>query len=123
MQEQTPKKASKPRKKQVDTPIADLIKYTPNLESYILANIITKCGKPEGYEGQYKFVLYSGWDTGNIQRARVNIYHRVYNKKKELYTKVITSYFLTITPNSIAIYFPKHSKNTPDIYIDYPTNG
>ena len=38
--------------------IEDLIKYTPSLEQYVVANILTKCGRPADYEGKYKFILY-----------------------------------------------------------------
>ncbi len=100
------------RSKRADTPIADLIKYTPDLESYIVGSIITKCGKPEGYEGKRKFTLYKGWDTGNRQRG-----------KKDIDTMAITSYFFTITPSIISIHFPNNKGNDPDMHIDYPTNG
>ena len=113
----------KTRKKRADTPIADLIKYTPDLEKYIIANIITKCGKPAGYEGKRKFTLYKGWDTGNRQRGRVCFYHKVYYKKKDIDTMAITSYFFTITPSIISIHLPNRKENDPDIHIDYPTNG
>jgi len=121
MEEQ--KAPKKSRRKRTDTPIADLIKYTPDLESYIVANIITKCGKPEGYEGKYKFNLYKGWDVGNCQRGRVCFYHNRYDKQKDLDTMAITSYFFTITPSIISIHFPNNKGNDPDIHIDYPTNG
>lgn len=121
MEEQ--KAPKKSRRKRTDTPIADLIKYTPDLESYIVANIITKCGKPEGYEGKYKFNLYKGWDVGNCQRGRVCFYHKGYDKKKDIDTMAITSYFFTITPSIISIHFPNNKGNDPDMYIDYPTNG
>jgi len=118
-----PAAPKKIRKKRTDTPIADLIKYTPDLESYIIDSIITKCGKPAGYEGKYKFTLYKDWDVGNCQRGRVNFYHKVYYKKKDIDTMVITSYFFTITPSIIAIHLPNRKENIPNIHIDYPTNG
>ena len=121
MEEQ--KAPEKPRKKRIDTPIADLIKYTPDLESYIVANIITRCGKPVGYEGKHKFNLYKGWDKGNRQRGRVCFYHKRYDKQKDLDTMAITSYFFTITPSIISIHFPNNKGNDPDMHIDYPTNG
>ena len=121
MEEQ--KAPEKPRKKRVDAPIADLIKYTPDLEKYIIANIITKCGKPVGYEGKRKFNLYKGWDMGNCQRGRVCFYHKRYDKQKDLDTMAITSYFFTITPSIISIHFPNNKGNDPDMHIDYPTNG
>ena len=121
MEEQ--KAPEKSRKKRVDTPIADLIKYTPDLESYIVASIITKCGKPEGYVGKGKFYLYKGWDRGNCQRGRVCFYHKRYDKQKDLDTMAITSYFFTITPSIISIHFPNNKGNDPDMHIDYPTNG
>jgi|TARA_R110000772_G_scaffold259358_1_gene376950 hypothetical protein len=123
MHQNTPTEPTKIRKKRTDTPIADLIKYTPDLESYIIDSIITKCGKPAGYEGKYKFSLYEGWDVGNCQRGRVNFYHKVYYKKKDIDTMVITSYFFTITPSIIAIHLPNRKENIPNIHIDYPTNG
>ena len=87
MEDQKPQAAKKPvkrRKKLIEPSIADLIKYTPNLERYIVASIITKCGEPEGYARKYKFNLYKGWDTGNRQRGRVCFYHKGYDKKKDL---------------------------------------
>ena len=118
-----PAAPKKIRSKRADTPIADLIKYTPDLEKYIIANIITKCGKPEGYEGKRKFTLYKGWDTGNRQRGRVCFYHNRYDKKKDIDTMAITSYFFTITPSIISIHLPNRKENIPNIHIDYPTNG
>jgi hypothetical protein len=118
-----PAAPKKIRSKRTDTPIADLIKYTPDLESYIVASIITKCGKPEGYEGKRKFTLYKGWDTGNSQRGRVCFYHNRYDKQKDIDTMAITSYFFTITPSIITIHLPNRKENTPNIHIDYPTNG
>ena len=118
-----PAAPKKIRSKRTDTPIADLIKYTPDLESYIVASIITKCGKPEGYEGKRKFTLYKGWDTGNSQRGRVCFYHNRYDKQKDIDTMAITSYFFTITPSIISIHLPNRKENTPNIHIDYPTNG
>ena len=38
--------------------ITELIQNTPSLERYVIANIITKFGKPRGYEGKYKFIIY-----------------------------------------------------------------
>ena len=118
-----PAAPKKIRSKRTDTPIADLIKYTPDLESYIVASIITKCGKPEGYEGKRKFTLYKGWDTGNSQRGRVCFYHNRYDKQKDIDTMAITSYFFTITPSIISIHLPNRKENDPNIHIDYPTNG
>jgi len=118
-----PAAPKKIRKKRTDTPIADLIKYTPDLESYILASIITKCGKPAGYEGKYKFTLYKDWDVGNCQRGRVNFYHKVYYKKKDIDTMVITSYFFTIKTDTIGIHTPDSKGIKPCMVIDYPTNG
>ena len=118
-----PAAPKKIRSKRSDTPIADLIKYTPDLESYIIDSIITKCGKPAGYEGKYKFSLYEGWDIGNCQRGRVNFYHKVYYKKKDIDTMVITSYFFTIKTDSIGIHTPESKGIIPCTVIDYPTNG
>jgi|TARA_R110000822_G_scaffold151540_1_gene290681 hypothetical protein len=123
MHQNTPTEPTKIRKKRTDTPIADLIKYTPDLESYIIDSIITKCGKPAGYEGKYKFSLYEGWDVGNCQRGRVNFYHKVYYKKKDIDTMVITSYFFTIKTDSIGIHTPESKGIIPCTVIDYPTNG
>ena len=103
--------------------IAELIKYTPELEQYLTANILTKCGKPEGYEGKRKFTLYKGWDTSNCQRGRVCFYHKRYDKQKDIDTMAITSYFFTIKSTGIGIHLPKSKGNIPDITIDYPTNG
>jgi len=118
-----PAAPKKIRKKRTDTPIADLIKYTPDLESYIIDSIITKCGKPAGYEGKYKFTLYKDWDVGNCQRGRVNFYHKVYYKKKDIDTMVITSYFFTIKTDTIGIHTPDSKGIKPCMVIDYPTNG
>ena len=123
MHQNTPTEPTKIRKKRIDTPIADLIKYTPDLEKYIIANIITRCGKPAGYEGKRKFTLYKGWDTGNSQRGRVCFYHNRYDKQKDIDTMAITSYFFTITPSIITIHLPNRKENIPNIHIDYPTNG
>ena len=103
--------------------IGELIKNTPNLEQYIVASILTKCGKPAGYEGKNKFNLYRGWDTGNCQRGRVCFYHKRYDKQKDIDTMAITSYFFTIKSTGIDIHSPNNKGNTPDITIDYPTNG
>jgi len=118
-----PAAPKKIRSKRTDTPIADLIKYTPDLEKYIIASIITRCGKPAGYEGKRKFTLYKGWDTGNSQRGRVCFYHNRYDKQKDIDTMAMTSYFFTITPSIISIHLPNRKENDPDIHIDYPTNG
>ena len=103
--------------------IEDIIKHTPDLEQYIVANILTKCGKPEGYEGKRKFTLYKGWDTGNCQRGRVCFYHKRYDKQKDIDTMAITSYFFTTKSTGIGIHLPKSKGKIPDITIDYPTNG
>ena len=103
--------------------ITDLIKYTPNLDEYIKANILTKCGRPEGYEGKYKFFIYDGWIKGNRQYARINLYHKRFCKKTQTKVVCITSYFLGIEPTGIGIHLPDNRGNKPNIHIDYPTKG
>ena len=56
--------------------ITHLIKYTPNLGQYVVANILTKFGRPYGYDGKHKFILYKGWIKGIRQFGRVNFYHK-----------------------------------------------
>ena len=103
--------------------IEDLIKYTPSLEQYVVANILTKCGRPADYEGKYKFILYKGWVKGNYQYGRVNLYHKRFCKVNQMDVVCITSYFLAIKPTGIGIHSPHNQTNKPDMLIDFPTNG
>ena len=103
--------------------IEDLIKYTPSLEQYVVANILTKCGRPTDYEGKYKFILYKGWVKGDYQYGRVNFYHKRFCKKNQTKVVTITSYFLRVGIREIEIHLPNNSGKTPDIIIDYPTKG
>jgi len=103
--------------------ITDLIKYTPKLGRYVVANILTKYGKPHGYEGKYKFILYKGWIKNNEQIGRVNFYHKRFCKKSQTEVVTITSYFIQVGIREIGIHLPNNSGKTPDIYIDFPTKG
>ena len=103
--------------------ITDLIKYTPNLGQYVVANILTKFGRPYGYDGKHKFILYKGWIKGNRQFGRVNFYHKRFCKKNQTEVVTITSYFIAVGIREIEIHLPDNSGNTPDLYIDYPTKA
>jgi|TARA_B100001778_G_scaffold19813_1_gene14835 hypothetical protein len=103
--------------------ITDLIKYTPKLGRYVVANILTKYGKPHGYEGKHKFILYKGWIKNNEQIGRVNFYHKRFCKKFQAEVVTITSYFIQVGIREIGIHLPNNNGKTPDIYIDYPTKG
>ena len=103
--------------------ITDLIKYTPNLGQYVVANILTKFGRPYGYDGKHKFILYKGWIKGNRQFGRVNFYHKRFCKKNQTEVVTITSYFIAVGIREIAIQLPDNNGKTPDLYIDYPTKG
>ena len=103
--------------------ITDLIKYTPNLGQYVVANILTKFGRPYGYDGKHKFILYKGWIKGNRQFGRVNFYHKRFCKKNQTEVVTITSYFIAVGIREIEIHLPDNNGKTPDIYIDYPTKG
>ena len=103
--------------------IEDLIKYTPSLEQYVVANILTKCGRPTDYEGQYKFILYNGWVKGDRQYGRVNFYHKRFCKKNQTKVVTITSYFIVVSIREIGIHLPNNTGKTPDIIIDFPTKG
>ena len=103
--------------------ITDLIKYTPNLGQYVVANILTKFGRPYGYDGKHKFILYKGWIKGNRQFGRVNFYHKRFCKKNQTKVVTITSYFLRVGIREIEIHLPDNNGKTPDLYIDYPTKG
>ena len=103
--------------------IEDLIKYTPSLEQYVVANILTKCGRPTDYEGKYKFILYNGWVKGDRQYGRVNFYHKRFCKKNQTKVVTITSYFIVVSIREIGIHLPNNTGKTPDIIIDFPTKG
>ena len=103
--------------------ITDLIKYTPNLGEYIKASILTKCERPRGYEGKYKFITYNGWIKGNTQFGRINFYHKRFCKVNQMDVVCTTSYFLAIKPTGIGIHSPHNQTNKPDMLIDFPTNG
>ena len=103
--------------------ITDLIKYTPNLGQYVVANILTKFGRPYGYDGKHKFILYKGWIKGNRQFGRVNFYHKRFCKKNQTEVVTITSYFIAVGIREIEIHLPNNNGKTPDLYIDYPTKG
>ena len=103
--------------------ITDLIKYTPNLGQYVVANILTKFGRPYGYDGKHKFILYKGWIKGNRQFGRVNFYHKRFCKVNQMEVVTITSYFIAVGIREIEIHLPDNSGKTPDLYIDYPTKG
>ena len=103
--------------------IEDLIKYTPSLEQYVVANILTKCGRPTDYEGKYKFILYKGWVKGDRQYGRVNFYHKRFCKKNQTKGVTITSYFIVVSIREIGIHLPNNTGKTPDIIIDFPTKG
>ena len=103
--------------------IEDLIKYTPSLEKYVVANILTKCGKPADYEGKYKFILYKGWIKGNYQYGRVNLYHKRFCKVNQTKVVCITSYFIRVGIREIGIHLPDNKGKTPDITIAFPTKG
>ncbi len=103
--------------------ITELIKNTPSLERYVIANILTKFGKPRGYEGKYKFIVYKGWIKGNTQYGRVNLYHKRFCKKNQTDVVTITSYFIHIGIRDIGICTPENKSVTPDLFIDFPTKG
>jgi len=103
--------------------IEDLIKYTPSLEQYVVANILTKCGRPADYEGKYKFILYKGWVKGNYQYGRVNLYHKRFCKVNQTKVVGITSYFIRVGIREIGIHLPNNSGKRADIIIDFPTKG
>lgn len=101
--------------------ITELMNNTPNLEKYIIANILTKCGRPEHYDGKYKFIVYKGWVTGGRQNCRINFYHKKFCKQKDMLIMSITSYFIKVGINDISISYPE--KSTPDLFIVFPTEG
>jgi|TARA_R100001129_G_scaffold158963_2_gene122880 hypothetical protein len=103
--------------------ITELIQNTPSLERYVIANIITKFGKPRGYEGKYKFIIYKGWIKGETQYGRVNFYHKRFCKKTQTEVVTITSYFIHISIRDIGICIPENNSVKPDLFIVYPTKG
>ena len=109
----------KPKRKEIS--IDQLIKFTPELKDYILANIYTRHERPSNVE-RVKFNVYKGWTNGGIQKARMDIF---WGEPVQgcMYTKThIVSYFLQIDPYKIGIHFPSNSTNNPDMYIDFPTS-
>ena len=102
--------------------IVDIIKFTPNLEEYILANIYTKCEKPDIVE-HVRFSLYDGWNKGNIQRGRMCIFYGVPVEGAIWNDKKIVSYFLLIKEKEINIFLPENTGKGPDITIPFPTKG
>ena len=120
---QSMNKQSAPDNNNTKGGIEDLIKYTPSLEQYVIANILTKCGRPQDYDGKYKFILYKGWIKGDYQYGRVNFYHKRFCKKNQTKVVTITSYFLRVGIREIEIHLPNNKGKTPDIIIDYPTKG
>ena len=102
--------------------IVDIIKFTPNLEEYILANIYTKCEKPDIVE-HVRFSLYDGWNKGNIQRGRMCIFYGVPVEGAIWNDKKIVSYFLLIKEKEINIFLPENKGTEPDITIPFPTKG
>ena len=120
---QSMNKQSAPDNNNTKGGIEDLIKYTPSLAQYVIANILTKCGRPQDYDGKYKFILYKGWIKGDYQYGRVNFYHKRFCKKNQTKVVTITSYFLRVGIREIEIHLPNNKGKTPDIIIDYPTKG
>ena len=102
--------------------IADLLKFTPELEDYIKSYIYSNIDKPKNIIEE-RFSIYAGWDVGNIQRARLCIFHTEYNEAIQLKDTHIVSYFLHISDKEIKIFLPTNEDNTPDITIDFPTEG
>tara|TARA_R110002012_G_scaffold260303_3_gene441980 strand:+ start:599 stop:964 length:366 start_codon:yes stop_codon:yes gene_type:complete len=103
--------------------VTELIQNTPSLEKYVVANILTKFGKPRGYEGKYKFIVYKGWVKGDTQYGRVNFYHKRFCKKSQMEVVTITSYFIHINIRDIGICTPENNSQEPDLFIIYPTKG
>jgi len=101
--------------------VTELMNNTPNLERYIVASILTKCGRPNNYDGSYKFIVYKDWVTNNRQHCRINFYHKKLCKQKEMLVTEITSYFVKVGIRDISISYPKTS--TPDLFIVFPTEG
>ena len=123
MHQPIPKRNTKARANNNTSPIVELINQTPSLEQYVIANILTKCGRPQDYDGKYKFILYKGWIKGDYQYGRVNFYHKRFCKKNQTKVVTISSYFLRVGIREIEIHLPNNKGKTPDIIIDYPTKG
>ena len=123
MHQPIPKRNTKARANNNTSPIVELINQTPSLEQYVIANILTKCGRPQDYDGKYKFILYKGWIKRDYQYGRVNFYHQRFCKKNQTKVVTITSYFLRVGIREIGIHLPNNKGKTPDIIIDYPTKG
>ena len=88
MHQPIPKRNTRAKSSNNTSPIVELINQTPSLEQYVIANILTKCGRPQDYDGKYKFILYKGWVKGDYQYGRVNFYHKRFCKVNQ--TKVVT---------------------------------
>jgi hypothetical protein len=116
-------KSSSHKDKQKKPSITELIQNTPSLERYVVANIVTKFGKPKGYEGKYKFIVYKDWVKGGTQYGRVNLYHKRFCKKNQTDVVTITSYFIHINIRDIGICKPESNSVEPDLFIVYPTKG
>ncbi len=123
MHQPIPKRNTRAKSNNNISPIVELINQTPSLEQYVVANILTKCGRPRGYEGKYKFILYKGWVKGDYQYGRVNFYHKRFCKKNQTEVVTITSYFIRVGIREIEIHLPDNKGKTPDITIDFPTKG
>jgi len=123
MHQPIPKKRTRAKSKNNTIPIVELINQTPSLEQYVIANILTKCGKPQDYDGKYRFSLYKGWIKGDYQYGRVCFYHKRFCKRNQTKVVTITSYFLRVGIREIGIHLPNNSGKTPDITIDFPTKG
>ena len=104
--------------------IKDLMKFTPELENYIKANIYTTFGKPDRIFHE-RYSIYDGWDKGNVQRGRFCIFHTVPHPKPSEDRDIsnITSYFLRISPINICIYQQSTVGEEPDLTISFPTKG
>ena len=59
MHQPIPKRNTRAKSSNNTSPIVELINQTPSLEQYVIANILTKCGRPQDYDGKYKFILLS----------------------------------------------------------------
>lgn len=104
--------------------ITELIKFTPELEDYIKANIYTTFGKPDKIFHE-RFSIYDGWNKGNLQRGRFCAFHKVPNPKalEDFEVSEITSWFLRISPVNICIYQESTVGEEPDLTISFPTKG
>ena len=82
--------------------ITDLIKYTPDLGEYIKANILTKCGRPRGYEGKYKFAGTADAIINSNENKLKILDFKQSNKPKRREYSVINEYGLQLALYSIA---------------------